>query len=202
MYSDGTISDYFVGNTGVRQECVLAQTLFNTCMNHVLGRIPGNPGCRVSLGTVRITEFDFADNAFTFAETNETVLIEALESLSEEAEPLELRVMDQDQVQAFCDTLDVTSELVAVSGENMEVTHTFTFLGSMIHSSTICEVDRRLGRARSALDSLDEGVWLCRYSCRTSNIRVLCPLVLPALLYSCETLTDRRIRTETELIWY
>ena len=36
---DCTISDYFPVNTGVNQVCVLAPTLFNTCMDHVLGRM-------------------------------------------------------------------------------------------------------------------------------------------------------------------
>ena len=41
-------------------------------------------------GTVRIIDLDFADDAVTLAETNED-LAEALESLSEEVEPLDLR---------------------------------------------------------------------------------------------------------------
>ena len=43
-------------------------------------------GCVVSFGTVRIPDFDFADDAAKFAETTE-VLEAALKSLSEEAEP-------------------------------------------------------------------------------------------------------------------
>ena len=88
---DGTISDYFPVNTGVRQGCVLAPTLFNTCTDHVLGRMSERSDCGVSFGTVRITDLDFADDAVIFAETTE-VLAEALDSLNEEAEPLGLRV--------------------------------------------------------------------------------------------------------------
>ena len=68
---------------------------------------------------------------------------ETLESLSEEAEPLE--------------------QSVYVSGEYGEVTQTFTYLGSVIHSSFGCEGNRRLGRACSTINSLDEGVWRCQY---------------------------------------
>ena len=44
------------------------------------------------------------------------------------------------------------------------VRQTFTYLGSVIHSSTSCKLDvnRRLGRAWSAMNSPDEGVWSCR----------------------------------------
>ena len=61
----------------------------------------------------------------------------------------------------------------------------------MIHSSTSCEleVNRRLGRAWSAMNSLDEGVWRCRYLCKRTKVRVFRSLVLPVLLYSCETWT-------------
>ena len=57
---DGTISDYFSVDTGVHQGCVLAATLFNTCMGHALGRMSC---CGVSFQTVRITDFGFADDA-------------------------------------------------------------------------------------------------------------------------------------------
>ena len=82
------------------------------------------------------------------------------------------------KVQAFGDILDS----IPVNGENLEVRQTFTYLGSVIHSSTSCEleVNRRQGRAWSAMNSLEEGVWHCRY-----EIRVFRSLVLP--VFSCET---------------
>ena len=60
-----------------------------------------------------------------------TVFAEALDSLSEEAEPLGLRVSwMKTKVQAFGDILDATVESIPVNGENVEVTQTFTYLGS------------------------------------------------------------------------
>ena len=35
----GGMSNFFPVNTGVRQGCVLAPSLFNTCMDWVLGRV-------------------------------------------------------------------------------------------------------------------------------------------------------------------
>ena len=81
--NDGTISDYIPVNTGVRQGCVLAPTLFNTCVDHVLGRMSENSGCGMSFENVRITDLDFADDAVIFAETTD-VLAGALDSPSEE----------------------------------------------------------------------------------------------------------------------
>ena len=70
----------------------------------------------------------------------------------------------------------------------------FTYLGSDIHVSACCEpeVHRRLGQAWGVMDSLDHGVWRCRYQCRRRKVRVFRSLVLPVLLYGCETWTLTR----------
>ena len=62
----GTISDLFPVITGVRQGCVLAPTLFSTCMHWILGRMSERSSCTASFGNVKISYFDFADNAVIF----------------------------------------------------------------------------------------------------------------------------------------
>ena len=42
------------------------------------------------------------------------------------------------------------------------------------------------------MDSMDHGVWRCRYLCRRTKVRVFRSLVLPVLLYGCETWTLTR----------
>uniref|UniRef100_A0A8C4QSW8 Myosin VIb n=1 Tax=Eptatretus burgeri TaxID=7764 RepID=A0A8C4QSW8_EPTBU len=61
----------------------------------------------------------------------------------------------------------------------------------IFHVSAGCEseVNRRLGRAWGVMDSLDNGVWRCRYLCGRTKVRVFRSLVLPVLLYGCETWT-------------
>ena len=116
-------------------------------MNHVLRRMSENFGYGLSFGGVLIIDFGFADNVFA---EKIKVLFEVLESLSEEAEPLRLQASwIKNKIQAFGDILDATVDSIAVNGENVEVTQTFTYLGSLIHSSTSCEleVNQRLGRA-------------------------------------------------------
>ena len=71
-------------------------------------------------------DFDFADDVIIFAETIE-VLAEALQSLSEEAEPFRLRVSwMKTMVQPFADILKSIFESISVSGENKKITQTFT----------------------------------------------------------------------------
>ena len=115
--------------------------------------------------------------------------------LNEESEPLGLCVSwVKTKIQVFNDILGAEILSVPVCGEDVEVTERFTYLGSDIHVSAGCEpeVNRRLGQAWRIMGSLDHGVWRCRYPCRTTKIRVFRSLVLPVLLYGCETWTLTR----------
>ena len=119
----------------------------------------------------------------------------ALEGLTEESEPLGLRVSwVKTKIQAFNDILDAAVLSVSVCGEDVEVVERFTYLGSDIHVSAGCEseVNRRLGRAWGVMDSLELGVWHCRYLCGRTKDRVFLSLVLPVLLYGSETWTLTR----------
>ena len=195
-------SGFFPVNTGVRQGCVLAPSLFSTCMDWIMDRAVGGSGCGVSFGEVRITDLDFADDAVIFAETLD-VLTEALESLSEEAEPLGLRVSwVKTKIQEFGSILDAATRSCRVVGEEVEIVEKFTYLGSVVHSSTSCEAEvaRRLGLAYGAMNSLDKTVWRSRYLSRKTKVKIFGSLVMPVLLYSCEawTLTEglkRRLNT-------
>ncbi len=45
-----SISDFFRVNSGVRQGCVLAPSLFNNCMGCVLGKVVDKSHCGASVG--------------------------------------------------------------------------------------------------------------------------------------------------------
>ena len=187
----GGVSDAFPVNAGVRQGCVLAPSLFSACMDWIMERVVGESGCGVSFGDVRITDLDFADDAVVFAETLE-ILVGALERLSEEAEPLGLRVSWlKTKAQVFGDLLDTAVGSVPVSGESVDIVERFTYLGSVVHRSAGCEAEvaRRLALARGAMNSLNKTVWRSRHLSRGTKVRVFRSLVLPVLLYSCEAWT-------------
>ena len=71
------------------------------------------------------------------------------------------------KIQAFNDILDAAILSEPVCGKDVEVMDRFNYLGSDIHASAGCEpeVNSRLGRAWGVMDSLDHGVWRCRYLC-------------------------------------
>ena len=53
---DGGVSSFFPVHTGVRQGCVLAPSLSNTCMDWVLDRVVDQSHCRASVGNTKITD--------------------------------------------------------------------------------------------------------------------------------------------------
>ena len=55
----GTISDLFLVVTGVHKGCLLAPTLFSTCMDWILGSISERSSCSASFGNVKIYDLDF-----------------------------------------------------------------------------------------------------------------------------------------------
>ena len=61
---------------------------------------------------------------------------------------------------------------VPVCDEDVEVTERLTDPGSDIHVSAGCEpeVNRRLGQTWGVMESLDHGVWRCRYLCRMTKV--------------------------------
>ena len=81
-----------------------------------------------------------------------------------------------------------------VCGGDVELTERFTYLGSDIPVSAGCEpeVNRHLGQPWRVMDSLDHGVWHCHYLCEKTKVRLFRSLVLPVLLYGCETWTLTR----------
>ena len=185
------MSSFFPVQAGVRQGCILAPSLFNTCMVWVLNRVVSQTQCGASVGNTKITDLVFADDAVIFAETLE-VLVMALESLHEEAKPLGLKVSwPKTKVQVFGGLLDETVQSVHACGEDIAISEHFTYLGSVVHNNggSRHEVLRRIGLAHGVMDSLNKSIWRCRYLCRQTKIRIFKSLVIPVLLYGCETWT-------------
>ena len=70
---------------------MLAPSLFNTCMDWVLGRAVEQSHCGASIHNTEITDLVFAEDAAIFAMSLELLLM-VLEALHEEMKLLRLRV--------------------------------------------------------------------------------------------------------------
>ena len=121
--------------------------------------------------TSLISDLDLADDAVIFAEMLD-ILMGALKLVNEESESLGLWVSwVKTTIQVFNYILDAAVLSGPVCDKDVQVTETFTYLGSDIHLTACCEpeVDRRLGRA-GVMDSLDHGAWCCWYLCRRMKV--------------------------------
>lgn len=80
---------------------------------------------------------------------------------------------------------------VHACGEDTDISETFTYLGSVVHNNggSQHEVLRRIGLAHGVMDSLHVNIWSCRYLRRQTKIWLFKLLVIPVLLYGCETWT-------------
>ena len=96
--------------------------------------------CGASFGNVKISDLDFADDAVVFEDTLD-ILLQSLEVLNEESEPLGLWVsLVKTKIQAFNDILDAAILSVPACGEDVEVRERFPYIGSDIHVSAGCEL--------------------------------------------------------------
>ena len=188
-----TISDLFPVVTVVCQGCVLAPTLFSTCMDWILGRMSKRSSCGTLFGNVKISDLDFTDDAVIFAETLD-VLWGALEVLNKESEPLGLWVTwVKTKIQTFNITSWMLLSCLYLFVARMLWSQRDSLTLSVIFMSASCEpeVNGHLDQACGVMDSLDDGVWRCRYPCR-AKVRVFRFLVLLVLLYRYETWTLTR----------
>ena len=131
----GGLSSFFPVSSGVRQSCVLAPTLFNTCMDWILGRATIQSHCGATLGSIKLTDLDFADDVGILSESLETLVV-ALDAFSNEAKPLGLEVSwTKTKIQDFGGLLGEPVQSVRACGEDTDVTESFTYLGSVVHNS-------------------------------------------------------------------
>ena len=89
-------------------------------------------------------------------------LVMALDAFSNEAKPLGLEVSwTKTKIQDFGDLLGEPVQLVHASGEGIEITESFTYLGSVVHNSGLSdqEVSREIGLAAGVMKSLDRSIW-------------------------------------------
>ncbi|XP_069986272.1 uncharacterized protein [Penaeus vannamei] len=125
----GGLSRFFPVDSGVKRGCVFAPTLFNTYKAWTVGRATFQCQCGATLGNIKVTVLYLVDNV--------AVLPESLAYRSPELRPRS-RILGE-PVQS-----------IRVCFEDVEVTESFTYLGSaVLHVSGLSdqEASRRIGLA-------------------------------------------------------
>ena len=211
VQNDGEFSDPFPVVNGVKQACVLASTLFSMMFPAMLtdafqdddNGIPINRfdgklfnlrrlQVKLKVQTEVLDEFLFADDMAKGAPTEEQMQ------------------KGVDQVSDSCDSYDLTISIkktevvyqpapgkpykeptITVKGQRLQVVDKFTYLGStlsrVVHIDD--EVSARIAKASAAFGRLRGSIWDRSGIRLDTKLKVYRSLVLPTLLYACETWT-------------
>ena len=86
---------------------------------------------------------------------------------------------------------DESVQSVRERDEDFEILENITYLGSVVPNDggSSQDVLRLNGLPHGVIDSLNTNIWRCPYLCRRTKIRIFKSLVIPVLLYGCETWT-------------
>jgi hypothetical protein len=212
VQDEGEFSLPFPVTNGVKQGCVLAPTLFSMMFTAMLTdafregdigidirfRTDGNifnlrrlrAKTKVQEDTIRDLLFadDCALNACTQSDMQESVdrFSKACTDFGLTISTTKTEIMYQP-----APSIHYTEPSITVDGQKLAVADKFIYLGSTL-SRTVSideEVTLRIARASAAFGRLHNSVWNRRGISLQTKIKVYRAVVLPSLLYACETWT-------------
>lgn len=182
------VSELFQTQSGVRQGCILAPSLFCRAMDWTLERAVADSG--ITIGLHKFSDLDYADDVVLFSHKSED-LTNSLESIQSEASNLGLNISwKKTKIQIQKPNQNNPSSHILVSGQSVDVVEDFIYLGSKISNTGRSGPDilRRLGLASSAMSSLRR-VWRLKKLKLTTKLCIYRTCVIPVLLYGSETWT-------------
>lgn len=205
---DGEASEPFPMQSGVKQGCVLAPTLFGIFFSlllnfafrestegvHLHTRSDGKLfnlarlRAKTKVRTVLIRELLFADDAALSTHTAEA-LQQLLDRFSYACKEFGLTIsIKKTNVMAQDVPLPPT---INIDDKELVVTDHFTYLGSTITSnlSLDAEIDRRIAKAAAVMSQLSKRVWGNKQLTLNTKLKVYQACVLSSLLYGSESWT-------------
>lgn len=208
---DGDSSDAFPVTSGVKQGCVLAPTLFSMMFSAMLSdafcddeetsikirfRTDGKlfnlrrlqAKTKVQKDSVR--DFLFADDCALNAAT-EGQMQESMNSFSTACKNFCLTISTKktEVLHQPAPQKPYIEPVITVDGEPLKTVDKFTYIGSTLSRSVNIddEVETRIAKASSAFGRLRDSVWERRGIKQATKLKVYQAVVLPTLLYACET---------------
>jgi hypothetical protein len=183
----------FGTTSGVRQGCILAPDLFCSCFDWIMELCSNSFG--VSVGNVRFTDIDYADDAVLFAEGPDKWRA-ALNSFEAAAGSVGLH---PNWLKTKIQNIGAgpTPDSVQMGNQTVDAVTKFTYLGSDVDSDgySTPEIHRRIGMANSIMGQLDS-IWKQQRLSLQTRLRLYSSLVLSVLLYGSETWTLRKSDSE------
>ena len=206
VQNDGEFSDPFPVTNGVKQGCVLASTLFSMVFSVMLTDAfqDGDNGIPI--------KYRFDGKLFNLRrlQAKSKVLDEFLfaDDMAKGARTEEKMQKGVDQVSDACDSYDLTISIkktevvyqpapgkpykeptITVKGQRLQVVDKFTYLGSTLSRVEHIddEVNARIAKASAAFGWLHGSIWDRSGIRLDTKLKVYRSVVLPTLLYACET---------------
>jgi hypothetical protein len=183
----GETSEFSIGK-GVRQGCILSPMLFNLYGESIMreaGLEHLDAGIRI--GGLCINNLRYADDTTLAASFTED-LKNIIRSVKKASEKFGLHLnVGKTKVLS-----NVPLSSFNVDGTDIEVVHSFNFLGSTISDDGDCskEIIRRTILGKVAMKGLQR-VWKDREISLSTKVRLVKAIVFPVAYYSCESWTMR-----------
>ena len=212
VQNDGEFSDPFPVTNGVKQGCVLASTLFSMMFSAMLTDAfqDGDNGIPIryrfdgklfnlrrlqaksKVKTEVLDEFLFADDMAKGAPIEEKMQ-KGVDQVSDSRDSYDLTISIKktEVVYQPAPGKPYKEPTITVKGQRLQVVDKFTYLGStlsrVVHIDD--EVNARIAKASAALGRLRGSIWDRSGIRLDTRLKVYKSVVLPTLLYECETWT-------------
>ena len=215
VIENGDVSDPFPVSNGVKQGCVLAPTLFSLIFSVMLssalsGSDDGILICfrtdgkfydlrrlqaRTKVKEALIRDFLFADDC-AIAAPSEAALQRLAVRLSSATKAFGLTIRIK-KTEVLCQPAPKTTTSashITIDGSKLNSVDHFCYLGSHLSAdgSLDKEITCRISKASRSFGRLQSRVWRARGISPKTKIAVYRAIVLPSLLYGCETWTCYR----------
>ena len=207
VQNDGEFSDPFPVTNGVKQGCVLASTLFSMMFSAMLTdafqdgdngipiryRFDGNLRrlqAKSEVQTEVLDEFLFADDMAKGAPTEEKMQ-KGVDQVSDSCDNyyLTISIKKTEVVYQPAPGKPYKEPSITVKGQRLQVVDTYlgSTLSRVVHIDD--EVNARIAKASAAFGRLHGSIWDRSGIRLDTKLKVYRSVVLPTLLYACETWT-------------
>ena len=182
----GEICSWFRIKTGVKQGCNMSGFLFLIVMDWIMNRSvgQGENGIRWKF-TSKLDDLDFADDIVLLSSTRQQ-LQNKTARIDREAKRVGLKTnVDKTKVMKINAK---NQEGIDINGSNIDEAAEFTYLGAKVckEGGGMKDLRNRIAKARGAFVRLKK-IWKSKIFTTRTKLRIYKTLVVPVLLYSCET---------------
>ena len=196
--TSGKVSGWFPITQGVRQGCVMLPWLFNVFMDGIMRETMEKLQGGVQLTTTNVQLILFADDIVMVTEKKEdmqTNLGEMKKVMDKWGMKMHLgktKVMMVSRTEEDCN--------LNIEGEDIETVKKLKYLGTMVSSDGLGdeEIEQRVGAAAKVVGAMRKEVLERRELMKKIKLRVFNVMVMPTLIYGCETWIMQR-RHESKL---